>query len=154
MLTARTALALLVLILFSRTGGLPAREFDGPPEISAAATHYTQSPRPKEITKVYPDEDACRVSPTPEVGVDLLLNPAMRKDGGFDASTVVLTLDGRDVTARAVGRGTMDYPQGRVTLLYTPEDPLPEGRHEAALTLPSGRGRTTYRWSFTVSTVP
>ena len=83
-----------------------------------------------------------------------MLNPAMRKDGGFDASTVVLMLDGQDVTARAIGRGTMDYPQSRVTLLYTPEDPLAEGKHEAALTLPSERGRTTYRWSFNVSAAP
>lgn len=145
---------LLMLILFARTEGSLVRKFDGPPEISAPATQHAQSQRPQEITKVYPDEDAGHVGPTPEVGVDLVLNPAMRKDGEFDVSTVVLTLDGRDVTARAIGRGTMDYPQGRVTLLYTPEDKLSEGKHEAALTLPSEQGRTTYRWSFTVTAHP
>jgi hypothetical protein len=154
MLIARTVVVLLMLILFARKDGPLVGEFDGSPEISAPATQHAQSQRPQEITKVYPDEDAVQVGPTPEVGVDLVLNPAMRKDGGFDVSKVVLTLDGRDVTAQAIGRGTMDYPQSRVTLLYTPEDPLSEGMHEAALTLPSKQGRTTYRWSFTVSRVP
>lgn len=154
MLMTRTVGALLMLILFSRTDGSLMRKFDGPPKISVPATQQAQSPRPKEITKVYPEEDAGHVGPTPEVGVDLVLTPAMRKDGAFDASTVVLTLDGREVTAQALGRGTMDYPQSRVTLLYTPEDPLSEGRHEAALTLPTEQGCKTYRWSFTVSRVP
>lgn len=154
MLIARNAAVLLMLILFAGKDGPLVRKFDGPPENSAPATQHAQSQRPQEITKVYPDEDAGHVGPTPEVGVDLVLNPAMRKNGEFDVSTVVLTLDGRDVTERAIGRGTMDYPQGRVTLLYTPEDPLSEGMHEAALTLPSEQGRTTYRWSFTVTAHP
>src|SRR5215204_5425781 len=111
MLITRTAVLLLLLILFARTDGPLMRKFDGQPEISAPATQPAQSRRPQEITKVYPDEDAGQVGPTPEVGVDLVLNPAMRKDGGFDVSTIVLTLDGRDVTAQAIGRGTMDYPQ-------------------------------------------
>ena len=41
----------------------------------------------------------------------------------------------------------MDYPQSRVTMIYT----LAGREHEAALTLPAAQGRTTYHWSFSVS---
>jgi hypothetical protein len=130
------------------------RKADGRLEISALRTSATPSPRPKEIGRVYPSENDSQVSPTSQIGADLILNPAMRKDGSFDISTVVLKLDGQDITEKATDRGTMDYPQGRATLMYTPEEPLSEGKHEASLTLPSEHGRTTYHWSFTIAQAP
>jgi hypothetical protein len=144
----------MVALLVSQAAGSLTMQCGGPPKKPAPTPQAARRSRPAEITKVYPDEDADVAGQTPEVGADLVLNAAMRKEGEFDPSTVALTLDGRDVTAQALVRGTMDYPQGRVTMIYTPDEPLAEGKHEAALTLPAEKGRTTYRWSFNVQRNP
>jgi hypothetical protein len=154
MTIARSLGVLMVALLVSQAANSHAMRCGGPPKNLAQALQSAPPSRPAEITKVYPDEDAIVDGPTPEVGADLVLNAAMRKGGEFDSSTVALTLDDRDVTARALVRGTMDYPQSRVTMIYTPDEPLAEGRHEAALTLPAEKGRTTYRWSFNVRRNP
>ena len=108
---------------------------------------------PSEIAGFHPLE-GIQTCPSPQVGVDLRLTDAMRRDGAFDRSTVTLTLDGNDVTKEAGVRGSMDYPQSRVLLLYTPATPLVLGTHRAAFTFPSASGRSSVEWTFTVANIP
>ena len=108
---------------------------------------------PPEIAGVHPPEGS-QVCPTPQVGVALNLTDAMRQAGSFDLSTVTFTLDGKDVTQKAVVLGTLTYPQSRVSLSYTPTTALALGIHRAAFTFPSASGRSTFEWTFTVANAP
>jgi hypothetical protein len=79
----------------------------------------------------------------------------MRSDGTFNPSTVMLEVDGVDVTSQARVVGTLTYPQSRVSLSYIPSTPMALGTRWAAITFPSANGqRTTYRWTFIVADIP
>lgn len=108
---------------------------------------------PAEVARVSPPHGA-RVCPRPEIVVDLLLSDALRRSGALDLSKVRLALDGRDITADARVLGTMDFPQSRASLMYTPRQPLAPGLHRALLTIASAAGPRSFGWTFTVDEVP
>jgi hypothetical protein len=107
---------------------------------------------PPEIIGIYPQRES-QACLRPQVGVDLRPTDAMRRSGAFDLSTVILTLDGNDVTQKAAVRGTFDYPQSRVSLLYIPAAPLAAGTHRAQFTFPSASDRVTTEWAFTIADI-
>jgi len=162
---------LLVIILLAMSAGCaPAGELAQPssdtPSAQADATGAVVSHSkgqggpygnatnlPAEIAALYP-EDGSQACLLPQVGVDLLLTDAMRKDGSFDPSAVKLTLDGSDVTSMAVVRQVMTYPASRVTMLLTPAKDLSAGNHLVGITYPSAAGPKTHQWNFTASNVP
>jgi hypothetical protein len=107
---------------------------------------------PPPLGAVYPldSSEACL---RPQVGVELMLSDAMRKGGSFDPSTVMLTLDGIDVTGLAAALQTETYPASIGSVLYTPPADLALGAHQAVLTYPSGGGTATWTWNFTVAVI-
>jgi hypothetical protein len=105
-----------------------------------------------EIVRLYPPEGG-QVCLRPQIGVDLVLSDATRKDGSFDISTVTLTLDGNDVTKDAMVPGSLIYPQNQISVLYTPLTPLKAGTHQASFTYASASGKKTHAWTFTVADI-
>ncbi len=169
-MTAFFAVMVLVGLVGCTTSGIEgalpegnSQDIDGPvgqPQTPGGVvgggpqTNETLQPNlPPEITRFRPPEGS-QACPTPQVGVDLLLTDAMRKNGAFDLSTVVLMLDGKDVTQAAQVLGSMTYPQNRASLSYIPTIALALGTHKAAFTYPSASGRSTHEWTFTVANIP
>lgn len=138
-------LSLVLSVPLALAACAPADPVDQSPEPSSAL--------PAEVATLHPANGA-QVCPRPQVGADLILTDATRKDGAFDPSTVALTLDGTDITSAAVMRQNLTSPASRVTLLYTPPADLPLGEHRADLTFPTATGTTTVTWNFTIVDVP
>jgi hypothetical protein len=108
---------------------------------------------PLPIEWVYPihGSQAC---PAPQVGVALLLNNLLRKNGSFDPATITLKLDGTDVTGSAAVLQTETYPASVASVLHTPPSDLTLGAHYVELTYPSASGPRTLLWNFTVAAIP
>jgi hypothetical protein len=98
--------------------------------------------------------DGSEVCSTPQLALALRLTEAMRKKGAFDPSTVILSLDGQDITQQSAILGTMDYPQSQVSITYKPKNALRAGMHQASFTYPSANGSKTLKWTFTVVSRP
>jgi hypothetical protein len=108
-----------------------------------------QAGLPPEVGAFRP-VDGGEVCATPQVALVVHLNDAMRKAGSFDPATVVLAVDGKNVTQDAQFLGTMTFPQSQVSLTYTPKVALSLGAHQVSFTYPGARGPSTLAWSFTV----
>jgi hypothetical protein len=110
-------------------------------------------PRPLELLAVAPAAGgrACRL---PEIRVELRLTDALRRDGVFAPERVTLRLDGNEITRLVRIGGTMDFPQGRAFLSYTPPVPLSLGQHRATLVLARPSGPSTFEWTFVVDDLP
>src|SRR5574341_1532851 len=108
---------------------------------------------PPEIAGLHPLEQtqACL---HPQIGVDLVLTDAMRKNGSFDLSTITLTLDGNDVTREATVVESLSSPHDRVSVLYTPTTDLTMGSHHVTILIPSASGPENFEWIFVVADIP
>src|SRR2546423_14758885 len=107
---AQAAAILILIVLITQVATFLMRKADDDlVGVSSLAAEAATSPRPKEIARVRPVEDAADVSPAAQIGIDLLLTQAMRKGAAFDISTVTLVFDGHDVTEKATVLETMDY---------------------------------------------
>lgn len=120
--------------------------------ISRSQSGAAESPHPSVIASLHPT-DGAQVCPRLQIGVDLLLTDATRKDGAFDPSTVNLFLDGEDVTAAAVIRTNLTSPVSRAYITYTPPADLPLGQHQARITFSTASGTGTATWTFTVAAI-
>lgn len=111
----------------------------------------TSTPRPPVVAALYPPDGSttCR---RPQVGVRLLLSDLVRTpEGAFDPATVVLKLDGFDVTALASVRDSQSQPSASATMLYLPPSDLFLGMHHAEFIYPNGSGTGSVQWSFTIA---
>jgi hypothetical protein len=143
---------LIVVLVYTFGSGESSQEPSGAASGNLPRRASPSGP-PTEVTRIAPPHGA-RVCPRPEIAVDLRLTDALRKAGVLDLSKVRLALDGRDVTAEARVLGTMDFPQGRASLMYTPRRPLAPGLHRATLTIASVAGPRAFAWTFTVAAIP
>jgi hypothetical protein len=107
------------------------------------AQDYTAASVPPTIT-LYPP-DGSQTCQRPQVGADLTTSDVL--------SSIILTLDGSDVTAAAVILQTIVMPASRTTLIYTPTIDLGLGVHQAVLTYSSGSGPQIQPWSFMVASI-
>ena len=121
---------------------------------------YAPAPAPMQIAALYP-ADGSQVCPRPQVGVDLEFAaqvPTIESGGpltdllSFDQSTILLTLDGNDVTADAVQTMPFSYP-ALFSVLYLPTTDLAPGVHDAALTYITLTGPQSRTWNFAVATI-
>jgi hypothetical protein len=130
----------------------PNRTVAGGP-LTPGIESLSGSALPPVLGALHP-QDGSQVCRRPQVGLDLLLSDAMRKDGSFDPSAITLLLDDQDVTDAAVIRETQTYPASRATIMYVPSTDLALGVHHAAVTYPGLGGASSYAWSFTVAHTP
>jgi hypothetical protein len=145
--------AFVAVVVLVGLAGCADAQFEGDAVTKPPSANTPVSPNlSPEIAGIHPTE-ASQACPQPQVGVDVRLTDAMRRNGTFDPSTVTLVLDGNDVTQKAKVLGTLEYPQGRITLLYTPATPLALGAHRVAFTYPAATGRKSYEWTFTVANI-
>jgi hypothetical protein len=112
------------------------------------------SPQTPRILHVYPP-DASTACLSPQVGADLQLTDLLRSAGAFNPSTIMLKVDGIDVTGSSVSLQSMGFPASLGSISYTPPIPLAVGPHSAELDYPAfPTGTVTSQWSFTLAAIP
>lgn len=123
------------------------------PQQTAALERITPTSLLTELSNIHPS-DGSEVCPRPEIGMNIRLNDAMRRDGVFDTATVMFTLDGSDLTKRIDVAGSQSFPQTIAGLSYVPSVPLSLGLHRASLTFPTVAGVKSFAWTFMVTNIP
>lgn len=104
------------------------------------------------VTAFYP-ANGSQACPRPAIGVNLDLSGLVEKSGSFDPSTIMLTLDGQDVTSAATIVQTNSAPSSFGIVRYTPPTDLALGSHAALLALRNPPGQAIGQWSFTVANI-
>lgn len=134
-----------------------AEDSEGAAVSSQDSTTEQQSEETRAMSEIrgfYPEHGSL-TCPRPQIGVDLVITDAMRKDGStFDPSTIKLILDDKDVTDTAIIRENMTFPSTRATIIYTPTTDLPKDTHKVSFAYPSDSGTETIEWSFSVTDMP
>ena len=148
------------------TPSMPGYSFDPPSrsysnvQLDQTGQNYTATPIPLQVSDWYPSDggQACR---RPQVGTEMGFAEQVptNETGGpltealtLDTSTIVLRLDGIDVTGDAVVTMLRSEP-ALYSVMYIPTADLALGAHSASLAYPSAIGPRTQIWNFTVGNI-
>lgn len=125
----------------SHTVTITVADASRPGNAAQFSLHFTADSAPPSISSLSPESGSHINANSP------LISANYSDNYGIDASTVMLRLDGIDVTP-----SSSVYPDG---VSYQPPSPLPDGRHNVTLTVADNNGNTaSASWHFYVDTSP
>ena len=115
---------------------------------SQPVSYQQKSPRPSQLVKLTPDENARLANREASVGARFNFSQGSRP---IVPQSLKLIIDGVDVTQKAQIAASDDIPSSRGEISFKPSQPFSVGKHTAEVRFANDQNKQfSYKWNFYV----